>query len=110
MNAKTKIDMNGKYALCAPACLMNTSGTFRTPASTMNGKTRLLVRWKVAWTLIFSGRSERHTVGSILRAVSIAPLVQRNCCDLRALISDGSSAGEVTLLRYLNFQPRICAR
>ena len=56
MKAKTKTDMNVKYASCCPACLMNTSGTFRIPASTMNGNTRLLVRWNVAWILIFSGK------------------------------------------------------
>ncbi len=76
----------------------------------MNGKTRLLVRWNVAWIFTLSGSLERHTSGSIFRAVSMAPFVQRNCCDFSALISDGSSAGDVTSFRYTNRQPRSCAR
>src|SRR5512139_2884131 len=110
MNANTKTDMNAKYESYAPECLMNTSGTFRMPSATMNGNTRLLVRWNVAWIFSFSGNRERQTAGSIFLAVSIAPLVQRNCCDFSALISEGSSAGEVTSFRYLNFHPRSWAR
>ena len=106
MNANTKTDMNVKYPSYRPECFRNTSGTFRMPASTMNGNTRLFVRWKVEWILMRNGSLDLQTTGRSFRAVSMAPFVHRNCCDFRALISDGSSDGEVTSLRYWNFQPR----
>ena len=48
--------------------------------------------------------------GSSLRHVWMEPLAQRCCCDLKAFISTGSSAGTTTSGTKWNFQPRSWVR
>ena len=48
--------------------------------------------------------------GSSLRQVWMDPFAQRCCCDLKAFISTGTSAGAITSGTNTNRQPRSCAR
>ena len=51
------------------------------------------MRWKNASDFCAKVAFERRIVGSSLSATCTDPLAQRNCCDLKADISTGSSAG-----------------
>jgi hypothetical protein len=52
-----------------------------------------LVRWKNASVFCSQVAPDRRIVPSSFFATCTDPLAQRNCCDLNADISTGSSAG-----------------
>ena len=95
MNATIKIAMKLKKFQYGPAFLMKINGTFKIPASNVNGKTKLLVKLKVACSLTRTGIFHFQTIGKSFLLVSIAPFVQRNGCAFNAFISAGNSAGVV---------------
>ena len=70
-------------------------GSSSSDSTTSSGYARLFVRWKNASDFCAKVAFERRIVGSSLRATCTEPLAQRNCCDLKADISTGSSAGAV---------------
>ena len=53
------------------------------------------MRWKNASDFCAKVMFERRMVGSSFFATCTDPFAQRNCCDLNADISTGSSAGAV---------------
>lgn len=81
-----------------------------TDSSTINRYAMLLVRWKNASRFTTSGRSLLRMVGSSFFAVWMEPLAQRCCWLLKAFMSTGTSAGEMTSGRNTNCQPFNWAR
>ena len=71
----------------------------------------LFSKWRIAWSFDFSCiESEATILRNIFLKFSAPPLFHRNCWDLAALMTTGSSAGVSTSNRYLNFQFLSCAR
>ena len=103
---KIKKEANKKiYLNSGSLTFMDKRGTLKIEQMAMLTKTALFIKCMMPCHLTAMDLLLFITFQKCFLAVSAPPFVHLYCCDFKALITGGSSAGEFTFSRYTNSQP-----